>query len=150
MKAVSSTTVKPQTPLVGVPEKIAPPKVEIYSYNPQGKTDPFKPLYVEKPPAPPHVLKARKKEDDSKKTPLERIELAQLKLVAVVWDIPEPRALVEGPKGEGFILSVGTPIGKNYGIVSRINSSGVVVMEKIETPEGKFKNIKKTLKLYEE
>ncbi len=72
-----------------------------------------------------------------------------MKLVAVVWDIPQPRAMVETPKGEGFILSVGTPIGKNRGIVTKIEPKGIVVTEK-EWVDGKFKNVERPLRLYEE
>jgi len=131
-------------------EKVGHPVILVYNYNPQGKTDPFKPLYQEPKPAPPLPPPGPPKDDPNiKLTPLQMVELGQMRLVAVVWDIPEPRAMVETPKGDGFILSVGTPIGKNRGIVSKIDPKGVLVMEK-EWVEGKFKNVERTLKLYEE
>jgi Tfp pilus assembly protein PilP len=76
------------------------------------------------------------------------MDLAQLKLVAVIWDIPKPRGMVEDTTGNGYILSVGTSIGKNKGKITRITSTGVVVSEKYETSTGKFKSRDVTLKLY--
>jgi Tfp pilus assembly protein PilP len=76
------------------------------------------------------------------------MDLAQLKLVALVWNIPQPRGMVEDATGNGYILSVGTPIGKNKGKITRITSTGVVISEKYENSAGKFKSRDITLKLY--
>ncbi len=67
----------------------------------------------------------------------------------MVWGIPVPRAMVETAKGEGFILEVGTPIGRNQGMVTKIEPKGVMVTEKEWVGE-KYKNVERTLKLYEE
>jgi len=130
--------------------KVEPPPVVTFSYNPQGKPNPFQPLVVERPPATASVKKveAAKKEVEGPGTPLERLELAELKLVAVVWDIPKPRAMVEDKGGKGYILSVGTRIGKHQGQVSKITPEGVVVREKIEAPDGKAKTRDVPLRLY--
>jgi type IV pilus assembly protein PilP len=132
--------------------KVEPPPAVSYSYNPQGKPNPFQPLVVERkekaatPPA--KKVEAAKKEREGLGTPLERLDLDELKLVAVVWDIPKPRAMVEDKGGKGYILSVGTRIGKNQGQVSKITPEGVVVREKTETPEGKMKTREHPLRLY--
>lgn len=131
--------------------KVEPPPVVSFSYNPQGKPNPFKPLVVERPPVPPGVKKveaAGKKEREGPGTPLERLELGELKLVAVVWDIPKPRAMVEDKGGKGYILSVGTRIGKHQGQVSKITPEGVVVREKTEAPDGKIRTREVPLRLY--
>jgi type IV pilus assembly protein PilP len=132
--------------------KVEPPPAVSYSYNPQGKPNPFQPLVVERPekPATPGAKKveAAKKEREGPGTPLEKMELAELKLVAVVWDIPKPRAMVEDKGGKGYILSVGTRIGKNQGQVSKITPEGVVVSEKTEAPDGKTKTREVPLRLY--
>jgi type IV pilus assembly protein PilP len=141
----------PPKPAVEV--KVEPPPAVSFSYNPQGKPNPFQPLVVERPekPATPPLKKveaAAKKEGGEPGTPLERLELAELKLVAVVWDIPKPRAMVEDKGGKGYILSVGTRIGKNQGQVSKITPEGLVVSEKIEAPDGKTKTREVPLRLY--
>jgi type IV pilus assembly protein PilP len=130
--------------------KVEPPPAVSYSYNPQGKPNPFQPLVVERPEKPAAVKKVEeaKKEREGPGTPLEKMELAELKLVAVVWDIPKPRAMVEDKGGKGYILSVGTRIGKNQGQVSKITPEGVVVSEKTEAPDGKTKTREVPLRLY--
>lgn len=62
-------------------------------------------------------------------SPLERNELSQLKLVAVIWDIKEPRAMVEDGSGLGYVVKVGTPIGSNEGKIKAIHRNEVVVEE---------------------
>jgi Tfp pilus assembly protein PilP len=62
-------------------------------------------------------------------SPLERYELSQLKLVGIVWDIKEPRAMVEDSGGLGYVVKVGTPIGSNDGKVKAIHRNEVVVEE---------------------
>ncbi len=127
-----------------------PPPEATYTYNPQGKTNPFQPLVVEKtatPASPQKKLEQAAKAEERPGTPLERMELNSLKLVAVVWDIPKPKAMVEDSGGKGYILSVGTRIGKNKGQVTKITPSEVVVREKYEE-DGKIKNREVPLRLY--
>jgi type IV pilus assembly protein PilP len=132
--------------------KVEPPPAVSYSYNPQGKPNPFQPLVVERPekPATPAAKKVEtaKREREGAGTPLEKMELAELRLVAVVWDIPKPRAMVEDKGGKGYILTVGTRIGKNQGQVSKITPEGLVVSEKTEAPDGKIKTREVPLRLY--
>ncbi len=147
---------QPPTPAKAAPPppaaegKVEPPPIVTYVYNPQGKPDPFKPLYVERPEVP-RSKKATEKaieEISSKATPLERMELSQLKLVALIWNIKEPRAMVEDGTGKGYIIAQGTPLGKNKGRVTQITSAGVVVVEQYETSTGKLGTRAVSLKLY--
>jgi type IV pilus assembly protein PilP len=132
-----------------VESKAEPAPIEKYIYDPKGKTDPFKPLIVEKAEAAPGKAKPTSLEAALETaTPLERMDLGQLKLVAVIWNISDPRGMVEDATGKGYILSVGTPIGKSRGKVTQINSSGIVVTERFEAFAGKFKSREVTLKLY--
>jgi len=62
-------------------------------------------------------------------SPLERYELSQLKLVGIVWDIQEPRAMIEDSAGLGYVVKLGTPIGSNDGKVKAIHRNEVVVEE---------------------
>jgi Tfp pilus assembly protein PilP len=62
-------------------------------------------------------------------SPLERYDIGQLKLVAIVWDIQEPRAMVEDSAGLGYVVKLGTPIGSNDGKVKTIHRNEVVVEE---------------------
>lgn len=129
--------------------KAEPAPVEEYTYDPKGKPDPFKPLVVEKVEAAPKAgPKYSRQAVMEAATPLEGMDLAQLKLVAVIWNIADPKGMVEDATGKGYILSIGTPVGKNRGKVTQITSAGVVVTERYETSSGKFKSREVALKLY--
>jgi type IV pilus assembly protein PilP len=62
-------------------------------------------------------------------TPLQRYEIGQLRLVAVIYDTNTPRAVVEDDAGLGYIIRVGTPIGPNGGQVRAIERGRVLVRE---------------------
>jgi type IV pilus assembly protein PilP len=91
-----------------------------YTYNPNGKRDPFLPLYLLRRPAAQTVEPA---------TPLQRYEISQLRLVGVVYDLTPPRAMVEDSSGLGFIVTPGTAIGPHGGVVTAIRPRQVVVEE---------------------
>jgi Tfp pilus assembly protein PilP len=80
-------------------------------------------------------------------SPLERYELSQLKLVAIVWDSKEPRAMVEDSSGLGYVVKLGTPIGSNDGKVKAIHRSEVVVEEFYSDDYGMRKKREVGLKL---
>jgi len=146
-----------ELPKPTVEAKVEPPPpggiTYTYTYSPVGKPNPFQPLVVDKPetPATPPTKKVEAAGRDQKEepgTPLERVELAALKLVAVVWDISNPRAMVEDAGGKGYILTRGTRIGKNQGQVTKITSAGILVQEKVEGSDGKIKTREVPLRLY--
>jgi type IV pilus assembly protein PilP len=80
-------------------------------------------------------------------SPLERFELGQLKVVGIVWDIKEPRAMIEDSAGLGYTILVGTPIGGNEGKVKGIHRDQVVVEESFEDVSGKKKTREVSMKL---
>ena len=89
--------------------------------------DPFRPMGLRTKTPP------RARENLS---PLERFELGQLKIVGIIWDLKEPRALIEDTAGLGYIVKVGTPIGSNDGTVKAIGRSEVTVEEFYEDASG--------------
>jgi hypothetical protein len=64
-------------------------------------------------------------------TPLQRYELGQLTVVATVWGVNPPRAMVEDSFGMGYIITIGTPIGHNGGVVTAIEPQRVLVEERV-------------------
>ena len=80
-------------------------------------------------------------------SPLERFELGQLKLVGIVWDVKEPRAMIEDSAGLGYTILVGTPIGGSEGKVKGIHRDQVVVEESFEDVSGKKKTREVSMKL---
>jgi Tfp pilus assembly protein PilP len=87
-------------------------------YDPAGRRDPFRPPRVNSSTA-----------SGEARTPLQRYEIGQLKLVAVIYQANEPRAVVEDETGLGYIVRVGTPIGPNGGEVKAIEKGKVHVEE---------------------
>lgn len=97
------------------------PKDEKYVYEAIGRRDPFVPLTV----------KRKMGEDgDEPMTPLQRYELTQYRLTALLVGIDEPRAVVSAPDNKTYILKRGMKIGKNGGVIIEINSQAVLVEEK--------------------
>jgi len=88
--------------------------------GPGTRRDPFRPFNLNVRPT------ARRRENLA---PLERFELGQLKLVAIIWDIKEPKAMVEDAAGLGYVVKVGTPIGVNEGKVKTIKPSEITIEE---------------------
>jgi type IV pilus assembly protein PilP len=118
-RSESEAKASPAADALGVPEKKAE-AAQAPRYSSAGKRDPFQalPLKIQ--------TKRRTRENLS---PLERYDLGQLKLVGVVWDAKDPRAMVEDSSGLGYVVKVGTPIGSNEGKIKEIKASEVVIEE---------------------
>ena len=80
-------------------------------------------------------------------SPLERFELGQLKVVGIVWNVKEPRAMIEDTAGLGYTILVGTLIGASEGRVKGIHRDQVVVEEFFEDVSGKRKTREISMKL---
>ena len=114
-------------------------------YNPAGKVDPFEPLFKDKPTH--SGTKKKKRKTREPRTPLERIDISQLKLVGIILASSGNRALVEESSGKGYVIKKGTYIGTNAGRVSDIKKDMVIVEEEYEDVFGKLKVQKKEIKL---
>jgi type IV pilus assembly protein PilP len=90
------------------------------AYNPAGRRDPFRPFTLDIRP-----------EARAQLTPLQRYELGQLTVVGTVWELSPPRAMVEDSVGMGYIVTIGTPIGRNGGLVTAIEPQRVIVEERV-------------------
>ncbi len=90
------------------------------SETPTGRRDPFRPFNLTV------RSNVRRRENLS---PLERYELGQLKLVGVILDSKEPRAMVEDSAGLGYVVKVGTPIGASDGVVKAIKQNEIIIEE---------------------
>jgi type IV pilus assembly protein PilP len=90
-------------------------------YNPAGKRDPFVPF----------IRVAKKGPDSSLDTvpSLQRYELGDLHFVGVIWGRGMARALVEDAVGKGYTVTVGTKIGRDGGVVTRITQDEIFVRE---------------------
>ena len=119
--------------LTGVPEK----------YDPTDKIDPFEPLFQPKPV----LAKKKKRKKRLPQTPLERIDLSQLRLVGIILAASGNRALVEESSGKGYVIKKGTYIGTNSGKVVKIKKETVIIEEEFEDVYGKIATRKREIKL---
>lgn len=99
-----------------------------YAYDPTGKRDPFKPF--------------RAAVGDIKKVvlePLQKWDLDRLKVVGILWDVRNPRAMVKDPEGAVYIVTKNSKIGRNEGYVAAVREGEVVVIETKYTETGAIK-----------
>ncbi|MCW5890670.1 MAG: pilus assembly protein PilP [bacterium] len=119
---------KARTPRPAAPRADDPP------YDATGRRDPFRP---------PRATAIA----GTTVTPLQRYEIGQLRLVAVIYDTNAPRAVVEDDAGLGYIIRVGTPIGPNGGQVRAIERGRVLVREESEDFYGEAQTAEVVLEL---
>ena len=114
-------------------------------YNPEGKLDPFEPLFKKERVS----LAVGKKKIKRRKplTPLERVNLSQLTLVGIIRSPSGNRALVQESTGKGYVVKKGTYIGTNSGKIVQILKDRIIIEEESENIYGKVSIIKKPLKL---
>lgn len=93
-------------------------------YTGVGKRDPFRPFVIERNPR-------------LQITPLQKYELGQLKVAGVISGPTTPRAVVEDGGGMGYIVTIGTPMGPNGGVVTAILPGRIVVEESVLDYYGK-------------
>jgi len=113
-------------------------------YDPEGKLDPFEPLFKEEKVVAGSQLKRVKRVP---RTPLEHIEIGQLKLVGIILAASGNRALVEEASGKGYVIKEGTYIGTNGGKIVSIQKEIVTVEEELEDIYGKIVVRTRELKL---
>jgi type IV pilus assembly protein PilP len=114
--------------------QITPDTIDFY--NPEGKLDPFASLYKEKPVAVPTGQKLTQ-EPRRPLTPLEKVDLSQLKLVAIIRALSGNIALVEEASGKGYVIKKGTYIGTRSGKVGKILPDRIIVEEESADYSGK-------------
>jgi type IV pilus assembly protein PilP len=117
----------------------------IEPYDFKDRIDPFLPLLTEPD-------KSDDKEEEEKPerilTPLEKIELSQIKLVAVIQMQGRTLAMVEEASGKGYEVKLGTYMGRNGGQVTEINTTSIIVKESIKDFKGKRRERFQELKFH--
>jgi len=107
---------------------------EDYSYKYEGRNDPFRPFISQKKatitPDPNEIV-----EDKIEYSGMQLFEPGQLHLVGVMLTKNDPMALVEDQTKKGYVLKLGSLIGKR-GMVTAIESQQVIVTETAKTRAG--------------
>ncbi len=115
-------------------------------YSRKGRIDPFEP-FLRQPE--PDVTPEEQAQIERRvpRTPLEKIDLSQLTLTAVLRLPQKNQALVQDSSGKGYVVSEGTYVGNKGGQISKIFRDRIVVEEKFLDVFGKVSVRERELKL---
>jgi type IV pilus assembly protein PilP len=95
-----------------------------FDYDPRGRRDPFGQPIPDKPLSQGLV--------HGPLLPLQRFELSQLRLTAILWDVRSPKAMLRDPGGIVYVVTPNSKIGPRNGYVAAIREGEIVVVETIE------------------
>lgn len=109
--------------------RLATSPVPTEEYNIRGERDPFRPTLMPRRVQPLQIAVPL--------TPLQSYDADSLRIVGIIWGEMGKRALVQAPDGKAYFVTAGTLVGKNMGQVVEINSSSVIIEEKIVDIFGK-------------
>ena len=113
------------------------------TYKVEGKIDPFASIFRDGS----SVFADQNEKKLIPLTPIEKVDLSQLKLVGIIRAPSGNKALVEDASGKGFVIKKGARIGINSGRVIKILKNIVIVEEEAESISGKKTLVQRELKL---
>lgn len=114
-----------------------------YTYDPTGRRDPFKPYRTYRPqPTTPATATTTAKPAVESSDPLQRWDLDRFAIVAIMWEVRHPKAMVKDPDGKLYMITKNTVIGRNSGYVAAIREGEVVVVESIDNEGVQTKEVK--------
>lgn len=122
-------------------------KAPVIKTKTKAETAPLPIGSIERNPFKPFTARSGGPIVEQPKTPLQRYQVGQFKLVAVIWGIDPPVGMVETPDGKGYVVRQGDLIGDRNGRVARIKRDRVVVVEKYKELSGKLVTKKMEIKL---
>ncbi len=145
----SAVSMTDEDKVAGSPSELAAVSLDKPKEEEIEKIDPFAPLFKEEVASKPERAVVAKSETKRRipLTPLEKVDLSQLRLVGIVRAQSGEKALVEEASGKGYIVTKGTYIGLNAGRVLQIMGDGIVIEEEIEDALGKVTLRRTELKL---
>ncbi len=110
---------------------------ENYTYDPEGRPDPFK-----------SILLTGTTKNQQFLPPLQQREVGEMKVIAIVWGGLGQSAMLQTPDGKGYTVRVGTRVGPNNGVVKKITPRTVIVNERITDVFGETKTREVVLELH--
>lgn len=115
-------------------------KAEDYFYNPSGRRDPFLSLLV-------LARESERARMAGDIPPLERHAIPEMRVIGIVAGPAGYVAMLEMPDGRGYSVREGSIVGRNKGVVRRIDRGSVIVEETLKTRLGELQQRKYTLEL---
>ncbi len=95
-----------------------------FDYEPRGRKDPFAQPVLDRP--------VSQGATHGPLLPLQRFELAKLKLIGIIWDVKRPRAMINDPDSKVHIVGPNTKIGTRNGYIAVIREGEIVIVETVE------------------
>jgi type IV pilus assembly protein PilP len=117
--AITAKATVPKAPLE-VTEDVEDDEPQRFVYSPTGRRDPFESLIKND---------IKPKNSEGPLTPLQKYDIGQFRLQAVLIGKGAPRAMVGAPDGKTYILTPGIKIGKREGVVKEITRESVLIEE---------------------
>lgn len=105
----------------------AAPPPPVGGYDPAGRRDPFTPVLSQLAPG----------QIDPTLPPLQRVNLTDMNLIAIIWGAYGYTAMVQTPDGNGYTVRKGTRVGPNSGVVSAVTEKGIIVQERFTDVYGR-------------
>ena len=110
-------------------------EVDEFVYDPVGRRDPFKPwrpFAIKKAMDP----KGSQISEEAKlveiTNPLLKHEVERYSVLAIMWDIAKPRALIKDPEGKSHVVFQGSLLGRNGGSIRSLREGEVVITERVD------------------
>ncbi len=100
---------------------------EGYSYDPTGRRDPFKPYGESQTTQAPEIAQPEKPPVPVE--PLQMYDISQYRLLGIIWQVRDPKAMVMDPTGRTHLIRRQTRIGRNNGFVASVREGEVIVVE---------------------
>lgn len=129
-----------EKPQAAQPPAKPPAKPAEYAYKPGNRPDPFRPFFEEAKAA--AIISEC---EGIPPGPLTEQEVSQFSLVAVIAHGPEAMAMVQDSTGKGYVIRVGSFVGKKCGKVSAIGHDGAIIDEPYKDLMGQTQIRKVTL-----
>ena len=109
--------------------------LEPYIYDAERRRDPFLPfkIFVEEPSIEDQFKEEApiQSEVEQPTLPLLRYNLSQLNLKAILWNVKNPKVIINDPVNKLHVLRKNDRIGKNGGYIAAIREGEVVVVQRI-------------------
>ncbi len=106
----------------------------VYEYESKGKRDPFQPYFGTTELTPGAEI--------GPITFLQRFDIAELKLIGVIWDVSRPKAMILAPSGGVYVVEVNTKIGRSNAYIGAIREGEIVIVEPFDDDGKKSYNTK--------
>lgn len=95
--------------------------LEPFIYDPKGRRDPFGPFQENEVGV--------DGEFQGPLLPLQRFDVSELKLIGVIWDVNDPKAMFLDPNKQIHMVGKDERVGRNNGYIAVIREGEVVVVE---------------------